>query len=247
MAGIIYVIGLGPGDAAHITPEARKALKKAGVVVGNRDSLSRVARFLRGKEPLSLDRNPVERARIAAQKALAGEEVAILSPGHPGIYAIASTLFSYLKENNLHISVEVLPGLTLADYAAARLGSPLGADHAVISLADRAGDWRVTKRRLAAAMAADFVLVVYNPRGRLGNSRLKTLLKLTAGYRMPQTPVGLVTDATGANERVIVATLGALDLKDIKNNTLLVIGNKDTFIYRGRMVAPRPYRAGMGY
>jgi len=247
MAGIIYLVGLGPGDAAHLTPQAKESLKKAVVVIGNKESLALAARFLRGKEAISLDRNPVERARLAVEKAGAGSSVAILSPGHPGVYAIASTLFTYLKDNNLDLPVEVIAGLTVADYAAARLGSPLGADHAVVSLADRAGEWGNTKRRLAAALAAGFVLVIYNPRGRSGGARLRSLLKLAAGFRQPRTPVGFVTSAAGKRERVGITTLGALDLKDVKTDTLLIIGSSTTDIYRGRMVTPRPYKAGTGY
>ncbi len=247
MAGTIFLIGLGPGDAQHLTPEAKDSLKKTTAVIGNKSSLAQITRLTRGKELLSIDRNPVERARVAVEKARGGINVAVISPGHPGVYAIASTLFAYLKENNLDIEVEVIPGLTLADYGAARLGSPLGADHAVISLADKAGEWRDTKNRLMAALAADYAIVAYNPRGRLGNSRLLALLKMTADFRGPQTPVGIVTDAAGKREKVAVTTLGKLDMKEVKINTLLVIGNSETYIYRGRMVTPRPYKAGVGY
>jgi precorrin-3B C17-methyltransferase len=247
MSGTIYLVGLGPGKAAQITPEARGSLKKASVIIGSKDSLRQAARLIRGKERVSTAHSPVERAMIASEKALAGIDTAIVSPGHPGVYAIASTLFAYLKAHNLDVPVEVVPGLTLADYAAARLGSPIGADHAVVSLADRAGDWRDTKKRLMAALAADFALVIYNPRGKLDGGRLKTLLKLAGGYRTPGTPVGMLSEAGGRKERSAVSTMGELDLKEVRNNTLLIIGNSQTYVYRGRMVTPRPYQPETGY
>ena len=245
--GTVFLVGLGPGDAAHVTPEARSALKKADVVIGHPDSLAQVSRFTRGKETQGISQNPLERARLAVERAASGADTAIVSPGHPGIFAIASTLFSYLKENNIDIRVEVIPGLTLADYAAARLGSPLGADHAVISLGDRAGDLRDTKKRLMAAFEADFAVVIYNPRGKLGNSRLGLLLKIAAGFRTPNTPVGMITAAGGGKEAVKITTLGELSSKDVRANTLLIIGSSATYIYRGRMITPRPYEEGVGY
>ncbi len=247
MMGVVYLVGIGPGDAAHLTPEARTTLNKTSVIIGHPGSIRHVSRIIRGKEVLTLNHNPLERSRLAVARAAEGQDVAIISLGHPGIYAIASTLYTYLKENNLDIPVTVVPGLTLGDYAAAKLGSPLGADHAVISLADRAGSWRYTKAVLAAALTADLVIVIYNPRGNLGVSRLKYVLASALAARPRETPVGLVTDAASRWEKVSVLPLASLDVKDVTENTLLVIGSHASFIYRDKMITPRAYRLGVGY
>jgi len=247
MAGTVFLVGLGPGGTAYLTPEARAVLQMVGVVVGHSNCLRRLRRIIKGKETLTPDHNPLERARLAAARALAGLDVAIVSIGHPGIYAIASTFYGYLQDNNLDIPVTVIPGLTLGDYAAAKLGSPLGANHAVISLADRGCSWRDVKAALAAALAADFVVVIYNPRGKMGADRLKRAMDLILLARSAETPVGLVTDATSRREKVIVLPLGALDAKDVKVDTLLVIGSCTSFIYRGNMITPRSYHPGSGY
>ncbi|MCL2149556.1 MAG: precorrin-3B C(17)-methyltransferase [Dehalococcoidia bacterium] len=247
MTGTVYLIGLGPGGVAYLTPEARNSLKGVDVVIGHASNLRQVGRLVRDKEIHALERNPLERACLAATRAGEGHNVAIVSLGHPGIYAIASTFFSYLKENGLDIPVVVVPGLTLGDYVAAKLGSPLGADHAVISLADRAGHWRDIKARLVAALVADLVIVIYNPRGKLGASRLQHVITLALLVRPGETPVGLVTDAASLREKVSVSPLAMLNSRDIKANTLLVIGSRASFIYRGKMITPRTYRLGVGY
>jgi len=247
MTGAIYLVGIGPGDADYLTPEARTALNKAGIIIGHPSSLRYVRSVIRGKEVLALDHNPIERSRLAVTRAREGHDVAIISLGHPGIYAIASTLYSYLRENDTDVPVTVIPGLTLGDYASAKLGSPLGADHAVISLADRAGSWRDTKAKLVAALAADFVIVIYNPRGKIGARRLEYVLAAVLLARPKETPVGLVTDAASRREKISVLPLVSLNSKDVKNNTLLIIGNRTSFTYRGKMVTPRAYRQGIGY
>ena len=164
MKGTIYLVGIGPGDDVHLTPEASQLLHKSPVVIGNKHTLSQVRRLIpQNADFLEISHGPLERSRAAAEKAEAGHDVAIVSPGHPGVYAIASTLMSFLRDNNQDIKVKVIPGLTLADYVAARLGSPLGADYAVISLADRAGSWSDIKKRLRHVIKADMVVVIYNP------------------------------------------------------------------------------------
>lgn len=246
MMGIVYLVGLGPGPA-YLTPEARLILKRVDVIIGHATNLRRMKRMVQGKEILAPGHNPLERARLAAICAGKGQAVAIISPGHPGIYAIASTFYDYLRENNLDIPTVVVPGLTLGDYAAARLGSPLGADHAVISLADRASSWRDIKATLSAALAADFVIVIYNPRGKMGTRRLKQALAMALCARLGETPVGVVTDAASRREKIRVLPLAVLDVKDVSSNTLLIIGSRTSFIYQDKMITPRAYRPGFGY
>ncbi len=247
MSGTIYLIGLGPGDALHLTPEARAALRQVGTVIGHPETLRLVRRLTRGKEVLAVGQDPTARARQAAALAGAGQDVAIVSPGHPGVYAIASTLLSYLKEHKLKLPVEVVPGLTLADYAAARLGSPLGGDWAVVSLADQSTPWAAIRARLTAALAGGFVVVIYNPRGRLDAARLTEARGLALRHRPPATPVGLLAEAVTPGEQVRLTTLGELDPAAVTPDTLLIIGNSESFVYEGRFVTPRPYTPGVGY
>jgi precorrin-3B C17-methyltransferase len=247
MKGKVYLIGVGPGQVDCITPQALSALAQTQLVIGHQDCMELVSVYLKGKEIIKDRMSPLERSHLAVDKALSGQVVAILSTGHPGIYAIASTFFGYLHRNKIKLDVEVVPGLTLADYVSARLGSPLGNDFAVISLADRASSWESIKTRLEAAVSADFVLVFYNPLGKLDNRRIKAALKIISVYRAPGTPLALLTAAATTKEITRQTSLGQINLQDISVDTLVVVGNSRTFIYEDKMVTPRPYRVGVGY
>jgi precorrin-3B C17-methyltransferase len=247
MNGKVYLIGIGPGQAECITPEALSALAQTQLVIGHKDCLLLVSVHLKGKEIIEDCMSPLERSHLAVDKALSGHIVAILSIGHPGIYAIASTFYGYLRRNKIKLDVEVIPGLTLADYASARLGSPLGNDFAVISLADRASSWESIKQRIKATVAADFVLVIYNPLGKLDNRRIKTALKIISVYRAPGTPLALLTAVATKQEIIKQTFLSRINLQDITVDTLVIVGNSRTFIYEGKMITPRPYKAGVGY
>ena len=247
ISGKVYLLGIGPGSQDNITPRARKTLKKVPVVIGHKTSLDLVKKFISDKEIISSEMSPVERARIAVEKAQWGSDVAIVSTGDPGIYAIASTLFSYLREKGLEVEVEVIPGVTVASAAAAILGSPLGHDFAVISLADLATRWGSTKGRLESAASSDFVIVLYNPRGKVGSKRVKEAVEILMVHRKATTPVGIATSATTRKEIVQITTLGEVSGYDIDTDTLLIVGNSETFVFNGKMVTPRGYKEGVGY
>ena len=88
------------------------------------------------------------------------------------------------------VAVEVSPGVSALQAAAARAGAPLGHDFCAISLSDLLTPWPVIERRLKAAAAGDFVTVLYNPaspRRRQGLARAIAIL--FAAARSPKTPV----------------------------------------------------------
>ncbi len=247
MSGKIYLVGIGPGSPDDITPRALNRLNNVPVIIGHKTCLDLIARFIPGKEIITEDLTPVERADTAVAQALTGKDVAIVTTGDPGIYAIASTFFSYLREKGIKVSVEVVPGLAAANVAAALLGSPLGGDFAVISLADMAAPWDDIKRRLESAASGGFAIALYNPKGKAGTRRLKEAIATLLKYNKASTPVGIVTDATGRAEKVQITTLGEVLCRDIGTQTILIIGNSETYVFDDRMVTPREYRNGVGY
>ncbi len=247
MAGKVYLVGIGPGSRDNMTPRAVDRLGKVEVIIGHKACLDLVGKFIAGKEIVLEEMTPIERAGIAVDKALEGRDVALVSTGDPGIYAIASTFFSYLKEKGLRVPVEVIPGVTVANAAAALLGSPLGHDFAVISLADLATPWSAIKRRLESAASSDFVVVLYNPKGRVGDRRVRKAVATLMSYRKATTPVGITTSATTEQEKVRITTLGEVSGYSIDTETILIVGNSETFVSDGRMVTPRGYKRGLGY
>lgn len=247
MNGRIYLVGTGPGSRENITPRAAKVLKNVQVIIGHKTCLDLLWKLVIGKEVVAGEMTPVERAAMAVEKTRQGRDVAVVSSGDIGIYAFASTFFSYLRNNGLKVEVEVIPGVTVASTAAALLGSPLGRDFATISLADQATRWSDIKRRLISAAESDFVVVLYNPKGKVGSKRVAEAIKVLLNHRQVATPVGIVTSATTRQEKVVITTLGEVSVGEIETDTIVIVGSSETYIYNDRMVTPRDYVEGVGY
>ena len=144
----------------------------------------------------------------------------------------------------MDIDVEAVPGVTAALAAAALLGAPLGHDHAYLSLSDLHTPWPVIVDRLRAVAAADLVACLYNPRSRRRTAQFDEALAILAEHRPPQTPVGVVRDASRPGQRVTRTTLAALaaepDIVDMRS--VVVVGSSRTVLVADRMVTPREYR-----
>src|SRR6266545_6527976 len=134
--------------------------------------------------------------------------------------------------------------LATAGHAVALLGAPLGHDHAYLSLSDLHTPWPVIERRVRAVAEADLVACLYNPRSAKRDWQLGKLLGVFAGHRPPDTPVGLVRDATRPDQQVTLTTLGELaaDPSVVDMLTVVLIGATTTRTIAGRMVTPRGYR-----
>jgi precorrin-3B C17-methyltransferase len=247
MNGRIYLVGVGPGSRENITPRAAKVLKHVQVIIGQKVCLDLLWKLVIGKEVIADEMTPIERSAVAVEKAWQGRDVAVVSSGDIGIYAFASTFFSYLRDKGLTLKVEVIPGVTVASAAAALLGSPLGRDFATISLTDQATEWNDIKKRIISATESDFVVVLYNPRGKVGSKRVIEAIKILLSNRQIATPVGIVTSATTRQEKVLITTLGEVLVSEIETDTIVIVGSSQTYIYNGRMVTPRDYIKGVGY
>ncbi len=238
--GRLALVGLGPGARDLMTPRSVAELRQASVVVGLRQYVDQIRDLLRpGTHVLVSELGAEEeRAAAAVDQARQGRAVALVGSGDAGIYAMASPA---LESADGSIDVVGAPGITAALAAAALLGAPLGHDHAAISLSDLHTPWEVIERRISAAAAADFVVCFYNPRSRNRGGHLAKALALLAAHRPPDTPVGMVADASRPGQRVIVSTLACFDPAQADMRTLVVVGSSATRIVAGRMVTPRGY------
>ncbi|PYC65930.1 precorrin-3B C(17)-methyltransferase [Micromonospora arborensis] len=239
--GRLAIVGLGPGAADLRTPRAVAELRRAAVVVGLDQYLDQVRDLLRpGTRVLSSGLGAEEaRARAAVAEAVAGRAVALIGSGDAGVYAMASPALEYADER---IDVVGVPGVTAALAAGALLGAPLGHDHAYLSLSDLHTPWEVIERRVTAAAEGDFVTLFYNPRSRARDWQLGKALGILAAHRPPDTPVGVVRNASRPGERVHLATLATLDPAVVDMYSVVVVGSSDTRLVAGRMVTPRGYR-----
>ena len=159
----LYVVGLGPGDAACLTPQARTVLAQATCVAGYNLYMELVPpELLAGKQCISTGmRHEEERCAAAVEAALSGQPTALVCSGDPGIYALAGLALEVLEARGLVGTVPfgVVPGVPAVCAAAALLGAPLMHDFACISLSDLLTPWQTIVRRLNAALEADPSLV----------------------------------------------------------------------------------------
>jgi len=183
----------------------------------------------------------VERARLAIKKALEGKFVAVVSGGDSGIYGMAGLIIEVAEKMHANVPIEIIPGVTAAIAAAAKIGAPIMGDFAAISLSDLLTPWNEIERRLRAAAEADFVIILYNPQSK---RRIEPLIKahqILLEYRKPDTPVGVVRNVERENEQRVITTLKDMLNHEIDMATTIIVGNSKTRIVNGQIVTSRGY------
>lgn len=239
----IYVIGIGPGDMAHMTFRAKEALEESDLIVGYGTYIDLIQEHFPHKELVrSQMKREVERCRLVLQKALEGNCVALISSGDSGIYGMAGIMLEVMAEENTEIPVEVIPGVTAASAAAAILGAPMMHDFAVISLSDLLTPWETIEKRLEYAALGDFVVCIYNPKSRNRQDYIGIARSILLRNRKPDTPVGIVRNAGRKNESMDIATLENMLDFEIDMFTLVIVGNPMTYVEGGRIITPRGYQ-----
>ena len=242
MRNLVYVVGLGPGDAQFLTTQAQAALQAADVLCGYTVYVDLVRPLYPGKEFYTTGMTKeIDRCRWALETAQGGKTVALICSGDAGVYGMASPLLE-LAGAYPTVEVEIVPGLTAALSGAAVLGAPLAHDFCVISLSDRLTPWAVIEKRLACAAAGDFCLALYTPssKGR-ADYLTKAVRILLANGKAPQTVCGLVRNIGREGQSARLLTLSELEHTTVDMFTTVFIGNAATQELRGRMVTPRGY------
>lgn len=242
--GKIYIVGIGPGSEAQMTPAVRQVLGAADVVVGYRYYFSLIRPLLRA-DAECIDtgmRQERERAALAIDRAEAGRRVCVISSGDAGIYGMAPLLYEMRDERAVEVELVTLPGISSFQMAAALLGAPLGHDFCSISLSDLMTPWAVIERRIVAAAEGDFVTAIFNPKSRQRYWQLARLQEIFLRHRRPDTPAGIVRQADREGEAVRITTLARLHEEEADMLTMILVGNSRTYVSHGRqMVTPRGY------
>lgn len=238
----LYVVGVGPGDAANLTGAARTALDKAELICG----YTVYAELLR---PLYPDKKyyttgmtgEMERCRHCLERAAAGETVALVCSGDAGVYGMAGPVLE-LAPDYPGAAVTVIPGVTAALSGGALLGAPLGHDFCVISLSDRLTDWALIEKRLRMAARGDFAICLYNPASRQRRDYLQRACDILLEEKRGDTVCGLARMIGRDGESFRVLSLKALRDAQADMFTTVFIGSSQTREIGGRMVTPRGYR-----
>jgi len=212
------------------------------VVAGYTRYLEHIRDLTDGKQLISSGmRQETERCIAALNAAQAGATVALISSGDAGIYGMAGLALELAHASGSGIAIEIVPGVSAAQTAAARLGAPLTLDYACISLSDLLVPWETIRTRLAAVAAADLVTALYNPRSTKRVTQLEEAVAIFREHRPGTTPVGIGVDLGSADERVCLTDLEHLLDQEVDMRTVVVIGNRTTRDLAGWMVTPRGY------
>lgn len=229
--GRLDIVGLGPGAKHWVTPEVQQILASASDVVGYAPYLARLAAQPGQVRHASGNRVEISRARAALELAAAGRQVAVVSGGDPGVFAMAAAVFEAIDTGLPHwrdLDIAVAPGISAMQAAAARVGAPLGHDFCAISLSDNRKPWSLVARRLAAAAQGDFVMALYNPASQARPEPIHRAFALLRELKAAETPVVFAQAVGRDDEQVTTTTLAAADPALADMRTLIIIGSSET-------------------
>ncbi|TVR10000.1 MAG: precorrin-3B C(17)-methyltransferase, partial [Phormidium sp. GEM2.Bin31] len=193
--GHLAIVGTGPGSAEWMSPQVRQRLQEATDWVGYTTYLNLVEslRSPRIQRHESDNRVEGDRARQALDLAATGRRVVLVSSGDPGIFAMAAAVFEVLETGKTpdwqEVEIEVCPGISAMQAAAAQVGAPLGHDFVVMSLSDILKPWSMIESRLQAAAQGDFAIALYNPVSKQRTWQLQRAREILLQWRSPATPV----------------------------------------------------------
>lgn len=244
--GKIFLVGLGPGDVAHMTARARQAIAESDTVIGYSTYIKLVKDLLDGKEVIRKGMTEeLDRCYEALERAKQGKTVALVSSGDSGVYGMAGPTFEVLFESGWKpggdVEVEVVPGSSAINACAALVGAPLTHDACTISLSDLLTPWPTIAARLDAAGRSDFVIALYNPKSGRRTGQIVEAQRILLCHRRPDTPVALIKSGYRRRQQIHLTTLDQMADCDIGMLTTVIIGNSNTFVREGIMVTPRGY------
>ena len=212
------------------------------MVAGYTRYLEHVADLTGGKEIIASGmRQETARCEAAIEAAEQGATVALISSGDAGIYGMAGLALELAAARNSQIEMEIIPGVSAAQAAAARLGAPLMLDYACISLSDLLVPWEQIRTRLQAVAAADMVTALYNPRSTKRVTQLEEAVQIFRQHRPATTPVGIGVAVGSPDERIQMTNLEQVLEQDIDMRTIVIIGNSTSKTLGPWFVTPRGY------
>jgi precorrin-3B C17-methyltransferase len=225
------------------THRAEDAIRASSVVVGYKHYLNHIADLTAGKELLSSGmRQEMDRCRVALDRAQQGAIVSFVSSGDAGVYGMAGLAIEMAAAHGMDVPIEIVPGISAANSAAARFGAPLMLDYACVSLSDLLMPWETIRRRIEALAGADMVVALYNPKSTKRVTQIVEVTEIFRRHRPGSTPVGIATAVGAADERFVLSDLDQFLDEEITMKSIVIVGNSSSKILNGWFVTPRGYK-----
>jgi cobalt-precorrin-7 (C5)-methyltransferase len=111
---VITVVGIGPGNLALLTQQARQAIACAGVLVGGRRHLKLFEAFEGETHLLTAD----IAALVAWLEGVQQQDIVLLASGDPMLFGIGKRLCDHFGREN----IDVIPGVSAMQYLCAKAG-----------------------------------------------------------------------------------------------------------------------------
>lgn len=235
MAGKVYLVGAGPGDARLITVKGLQCLEKGDVVVYDRlANPSLLQKMKRGAEKVYVgklpDRHTMKQEEInqlLVDLALKGKTVVRLKGGDPTIFGRVGEEAELLRKHG--IPYEIVPGITAAISVPAYAGIPVTHRDMASSLSIITGHESPDKLDKSINWEK-----VTNATGTLifmmGVAKIGYISRQLITYgRSPDTPVALVRWGTRAEQATLTGTLEDIERKVLEANfqppAVIVVGD----------------------
>jgi uroporphyrin-III C-methyltransferase len=230
-AGVVWLVGAGPGDPELLTLKAMKALSAADVVVHDglvSDEILELApagarriSVAKRKSWHSYAQDEINRMLVAFARE--GLTVVRLKGGDPFIFGRGGEELEACREAG--IDCRIVPGVTAALAASAGAGAPLthrGLAQAVTFVTGHAAAGAEPDLDWASLAKANHTVVIY-----MGVSTAAGIAgRLMGAGRQGSTPALIVENASRADERRIVTTLAGLAdaAAQVAGPALLIVG-----------------------
>lgn len=240
---MIYVVGIGPGKKDHMTLEAIEVIKRCDIIVGYKTYIDLIRDLVADKIVVENGmRQEIDRSRAALDLSKKGHIVAMISGGDSGVYGMAGLVYELNTKEEWGQEIRIVQGVTSSISAAAELGAPLMNDFCHISLSDLMTPMDHILKRLELAAQGDFVICLYNPKSKGRTDHLRRAFEVMARYKSSHTPVGIVKNAGRDNMEKYVMTFENMDYDICDMSTMVIIGNKESYIENDSIITPRGYR-----
>ncbi|MFB5678531.1 uroporphyrinogen-III C-methyltransferase [Paenibacillus terreus] len=219
MAGKVYLVGAGPGDARLITVKGWQCIQKGDVVVYDRLASPRLLGLMKpGAEKIYVgklpDRHTMKQEdinRLLVDLALEGKTVVRLKGGDPTIFGRVGEEAELLRQHG--IPYEIVPGITSAISVPAYAGIPVTHRDMASSLSIITG--HESPDKLDRSIHWDKVT---NATGTLiflmGVAKIGYISEqLIRHGRSPETPIALIRWGTRAEQETLVGTLADIEAR----------------------------------
>lgn len=177
--GVLYGLGVGPGDPELLTVKAFRILKQSPVIAypnkrsGSKSyALTITETYVNTQEkemvglifPMTKDKETLEKqwnktVETVWQHLKAGKDVAFVTEGDPLLYSTFIHMMRLIQEAHPEVEVQSVPGISSVNGAASRLGLPLADGDDQLAIVPATEDYEAMKKAIIQHDCTIFIKV----------------------------------------------------------------------------------------